>query len=104
MKHVYVALCVLLLSASAGFGQARGRGTGASSTAKTPVSVRVTVRDPNGASLDTVRVTLSGDASGDFTTAGAGLVIIPNLKDGTYRLRCERAGFTTLEREFTLRG
>jgi hypothetical protein len=29
---------------------------------------------------------------------------MPNLKDGLYRVRCARAGFITLEREFTVRG
>jgi hypothetical protein len=31
-------------------------------------------------------------------------VVVPDLKDGTYRLRCEHEGFITLEREFTVRG
>src|SRR5439155_26629471 len=60
------------------------------------------VRDQDGASLDGVRITLSGDATGEFTTAGAGIVILPNVKDGTYRAHCERDGFITLEREFSV--
>jgi hypothetical protein len=39
-----------------------------------------------------------------FMTGGAGTTVIPDLKDGVYRLRCEREGFITLEREFTVRG
>jgi hypothetical protein len=31
-------------------------------------------------------------------------MVIPELKDGVYRLRCEREGFITLEREFIVRG
>jgi Cupin domain len=31
-------------------------------------------------------------------------MVVPDLKDGVYRLRCEREGFITLEREFTVRG
>ena len=67
-------------------------------------SVRITVKDQDGASLNDVRLALSGDATGEFVTGGAGTVVIPDLNDGTYRLRCERDGFITLEREFTVRG
>src|SRR5205823_2827550 len=42
--------------------------------------------------------------TGEFTTGAAGTAIVPDLKDGTYRLRCEREGFITLDREFTLHG
>src|SRR5262249_26769748 len=49
------------------------------------------------------QVTLSGDNSGQYTTAGAGLAIIPNLIDGMYRVRAEKEGFVTLEREFTVK-
>ena len=45
-----------------------------------------------------------GPATGEFTTGGAGTAVIPNLKDGVYRVRCEHEGFITLEREFTVRG
>ena len=62
------------------------------------------MKDQDGASLNDVRLALSGDATGEFVTGGAGTVVIPDLKDGTYRLRCERDGFITLEREFTVRG
>ena len=31
-------------------------------------------------------------------------MVVPNLKDGVYRLRCEREGFITLEREFVVHG
>src|SRR6185437_9715178 len=67
-------------------------------------SVRIAVKDHDGASLNDVRLALTGDATGEFVTGGAGTVVIPDLKDGTYRLRCEREGFITLEREFTVRG
>ena len=57
-----------------------------------------------GASLSGVRVLLSGAATGEFTTGGAGTAVVPNLKDGVYRVRSEHEGFITLEREFTVRG
>jgi hypothetical protein len=67
-------------------------------------SVRIAVKDPEGTILSGVRLQLSGAAEGDFVTGGAGTVVVPNLKDGVYRVRCEREGFITLEREFTVRG
>jgi len=63
-------------------------------------SVRVSVHDPNGGSLDGVRLILSGSAEGKYSTAAAGTAVLPNIKDGMYRIRCERDGFITLEREF----
>jgi hypothetical protein len=66
--------------------------------------VRIAVRDQDGASLSDVRVVLSGAGTGDFTTGPAGTVVIPDLPNGVYRVRFEREGFLTLEREFTLRG
>jgi hypothetical protein len=66
--------------------------------------VRISVRDETGAGLSGVRVLLSGAATGEFTTGGAGTAVVPNLKDGVYRVRSEHEGFITLEREFTLRG
>jgi hypothetical protein len=67
-------------------------------------SVRIAVKDQDGASLSAVRLVLSGAGTGEFVTGGAGTIVVPDLKDGTYRLRCERDGFITLEREFTVRG
>lgn len=67
-------------------------------------SVRIAVRDQDGTGLSDVRLELSGDATGEFVTGGAGTIVIPDLKDGVYRLHCEREGFITLEREFTIRG
>jgi hypothetical protein len=64
--------------------------------------VRIAVRDQDGASLEGVRLVLSGSGEGEFETGAAGTAVIPNLKPGSYRVRCEREGFVTLEREFTL--
>jgi cupin domain len=55
-------------------------------------------------SLSEVRLLLSGAGTGEFVTGGAGTVVVPDLKDGVYRLRCEHEGFVTLEREFTVHG
>jgi hypothetical protein len=67
-------------------------------------SVRVSVRDPKGENLDGVRLTLSGGAEGEYSTAAAGTAVLSSIKDGLYRLKCEREGFITLEREFLVRG
>jgi hypothetical protein len=91
---------ILLVSADA-TAQVRGRGANPSSSKVT--QVRVGIRAEDGAPLNDARIVLSGDSSGEFTTGGAGTAILPSLKDGTYRLRVERAGFVPLEREFSLR-
>jgi len=67
------------------------------------VSPRVTVRDQSGSGLPGVKVILSGAASAELVTDGSGSVTLSNLKDGTYRLRCEHDRFITLEREFVVR-
>lgn len=103
MLRAIVISAALVVAQAAPYAQ-QGRGRGAAKAA-TPreTSVRVAVHDTDGGNVDGVRVTLSGDSSGQFTTAGAGLVIIPNLIDGTYRVRAEKEGFVTLEREFSVK-
>jgi len=66
-------------------------------------SVRIGVKDQDGTGLSEVRLLLSGPANGEYVTGGAGTAVVPALKDGVYRLRCEHEGFITLEREFTVR-
>jgi len=67
-------------------------------------SARVLVKDQAGTGISGVRLLLSGASTGEFTTGAAGTAIVPDLKDGMYRVRCEREGYITLEREFTLHG
>jgi hypothetical protein len=67
-------------------------------------SVRIAVKDQDGTGLSGVRLLLSGAANGELVTGGAGTMVVPDLKDGVYRVRCEHEGFITLEREFTVRG
>jgi len=66
-------------------------------------SVRIAVKDQDGTGLSEVRLLLSGAATGEFVTGGAGTAVVPAMKDGVYRVRCEHEGFVTLEREFTVR-
>jgi hypothetical protein len=65
--------------------------------------VRIDVKDQEGARLSGVRIVLTGAGTGEFTTGGLGTAVVPNLKEGMYRVRCELEGFITLEREFTVR-
>jgi len=83
---------------------ARGSSRKPAVAAPRTASVRIAVKDEDGASINDVRLVLTGDATGEFVTGGAGTAVIPDLKDGVYRVRCEREGFITLEREFTLKG
>jgi mannose-6-phosphate isomerase-like protein (cupin superfamily) len=62
------------------------------------------VRDASGHVLSGVRVQVAGTASGEFTTDGEGVARLPSMRDGAYHLRFERMGFTTQERDVTLRG
>jgi hypothetical protein len=101
-----VAIAVACTAAPCQAGQSRGRAA-AEKRAPAPSpsgSARIAVRDQAGASLSDVRVLLSGPATKELVTGGAGTVVVSNLKDGVYRARCEREGFITLEREFTVRG
>lgn len=102
MRSALLGCLAILLIAGDSHAQQRGRGAVASSAKTT--QVRVGVHNQDGAPLDDAHIVMSGDATGDFTTAGAGTAILPNLKDGTYRLHIERAGFITLEREFAVHG
>jgi len=100
-----VAIAVVCTVSAQG-AQAPPRGPAQKPAAASPRtgSVRIAVRDENGAGLSGVRLVLSGAGTGEFVTGGAGTMVVPDLKEGAYRLRCEREGFITLEREFTVRG
>jgi len=104
---MFRALCVtaaIIVVQAGPSAQGRGRAGSQRTAAPRDTTVRVLVRDTDGASVDNAHISLSGDASAEFTTAGAGLAIIPNLNDGSYRLRCEKEGYVTLERDFTVKG
>ena len=66
-------------------------------------SVRITVRDQDGTSLSDVHLVLSGAGTGESVTGAAGTAVVPDLKEGVYRLRAEREGFISFEKEFTVR-
>src|ERR1700693_2083099 len=59
-------------------------------------TLRVTVTDKTGASVEDARVTVTNEASNTSTTAtasSAGTYVFPNLLVGTYRVTVEKDGF-----------
>ncbi len=69
-----------------------------------PGHIVITVRDQSGTPLAAVKVVLSGPQSDQGTTGSDGTVRFDVPPPGTYRLRFEREGFITLERELGVRG
>jgi hypothetical protein len=108
MINVYIAAAAIVVGVAVGepAAQVTGRGPAPKRAAVAPktTSARVSVKDQQGGSLSGVRLLLSGAGTGEFTTGAAGTAIVPNLADGLYRVRCERDGFITLEREFIVHG
>jgi hypothetical protein len=104
MKGV-MAVLVLAVAVANPAAQTTGRGPAVRPTVAPPraTSVRISVKDQDGASLSGVRLVVSGTAGGgEFTTGPAGTAIVPVPKAGVLRVRCEREGFVTLEREFSV--
>jgi mannose-6-phosphate isomerase-like protein (cupin superfamily) len=66
-------------------------------------STRIVVHDQSGAPVPGARVVVSGAASNEATTDANGAASLASMRDGSYRLRFEREGFITLERDVTLR-
>src|ERR1700739_4908583 len=59
-------------------------------------TLRVTVTDRSGASVEDARVTVTNEATNVSTTAtasSAGTYVFPNLLVGTYRVSVEKTGF-----------
>jgi hypothetical protein len=110
MVKVWVAITAIVLAATGvnPTAQSPGRGSAPTATpakptpASTMTSLRISTRSEDGTVLSGVRLLLSGSGSGEFTTGAAGTAVVPNLKPGIYRVRCELEGYITLEREFTL--
>ena len=94
-----LVLAVLLASTPA--GQEPRRSTTARTSGPATLAVRVT--DPAGTPIGGVKVTLEGPTHRDVRTE-QGRIALENLPSGTYRMRFERDGFVTLEREVVARG
>jgi mannose-6-phosphate isomerase-like protein (cupin superfamily) len=65
---------------------------------------QIIVRDQNGAPLPGARILVSGSMTREATSLANGTARVAALADGPYRLRFERDGFITLEREVTVKG
>jgi mannose-6-phosphate isomerase-like protein (cupin superfamily) len=66
-------------------------------------STRIVVRDQSGVPVQGARVVVSGAATNEATTDANGAASLASMRDGSYRLRFEREGFITLERDVTMR-
>ena len=91
------ALAQTTTPASAGQAPA----TASTATRRTTMSAFVT--DATGAPLQGVKVKVTGPVPREGTTDAAGLVKFTALRAGDYRVRFEREGFSTLERDLTLK-
>jgi mannose-6-phosphate isomerase-like protein (cupin superfamily) len=65
-------------------------------------TLAIIVSDPSGAPLGDVKVTVDGPATREARTE-RGRIALENLPFGTYRLRFDREGFTSFEREVVAR-
>ena len=63
----------------------------------------ITVTDPTGATLQGIRVEVSGASTRSGETDGSGNLNFPGLMAGTYRLRFDGDDVISFEREVTLR-
>ncbi len=88
-----VAAAILLVGLDV---HAQRRSGGGSAT------LAIVVSDPAGAPIGDVHVTVQGPASRDAHTE-RGRIVFENVPTGSYRLRFEKEGFVTLERELTAR-
>lgn len=97
VRTVLLGLWVLLAVGGRDALAQQRRGGGA------PVTFAILVTDPAGTQISNVHVIIEGAASRTARTEG-GRIALEHLPAGNYRLRFEREGFITLERELTARG
>lgn len=96
MRTVLVLLAALAAAAEVD-AQRRGAGGGGAAT------LAIMVTDEAGAPISGVLVTTEGPVSRSVRTEG-GRIALEGLPAGNYRLRFEREGFLTLERELAAKG
>lgn len=61
------------------------------------------ITDPSGASIEGVKVTITGPADREATSPAGGFTRVPGLRAGTYRARFAHERFITFEKEFSWR-
>lgn len=116
-RHLVVTLAISLIVAASEPVGAQSTAQPAPTTPQAPAStaqrprtsaagrptLAVEVTNPAGEPLGGAAVTVTGPLDRAGTTNAAGVVRLANLRAGTYRVRFDREGFITLEREVTLR-
>jgi hypothetical protein len=61
------------------------------------------ITDPGGASIEGVKVTITGPVEREATSPGGGFTRVQGLRAGTYRVRFTHERFITFEKEFSWR-
>ena len=95
MTAVCVLLAVALFNPPGSASQRRGAAPAA--------SLAIVVTDDAGGQIPGVDVVVDGPAKRTTRTEG-GRIAVEGLPAGAYRIRFEKAGYVTLERELTIRG
>jgi mannose-6-phosphate isomerase-like protein (cupin superfamily) len=90
---------MLMLTWLVAFGALAQAGQAPAAAAAPATSMALRVTDRTGMTLESAHVTAEGPVSRDGTTDRNGGVTFKGLNAGTYRLRVERDGFVTLEKE-----
>ncbi len=75
----------------------------AAAPANATAVMTMAVNDPSGAPLSDVKVTATGPVDREGITTAAGQVRLLGVRPGTYRVRFEKTGFYTLEKEVSWR-
>jgi len=96
------AVTALAVLAAAPAAAQSSRAAQAAAAARALV-LTVQVTSTSGQSLDGVKVNATGAVSREGLTDQAGLARLSGMKPGNYRLRLEKEGFVTLEKEVTLK-
>lgn len=97
-----VAVAFVAVALTPVHAQRRGAGTTGTGGGGS-VAFAVVVTDASGAPIDDAKVTLSGTAERTGRTEG-GRLAFEGLRPGPYRLRFDKEGYISLERELTARG
>ena len=102
MRTFLLTACILGTAVSAHLlGEPQSSRRRAAASAATTVSFSIT--DPGGLPLSGVNVSGTGPVFREMQTTAGGLTRFLNVKPGDYRLRFEKDGFLTLERDITVK-
>lgn len=99
-----ILLSGFFLLAGLGYVEAQtAAGTTATAARAARPSLAIQVTEGLGKTIPDVAVRLTGTIAREGKTDGSGQITFTNLRAGSFRLRFERDGFVTLERDVTLR-